>query len=210
MDIYDCPMITVMDCVFEDNGPVAFTLKREPFRGHSGGLSISCYNLSQTGAPPAIIIKDSIFVNNTAFPSEELIQSANNLFTNFFFTGRGGALTLMLIDSSVTNIHVMVDNCTFESNLGEAFGGAVYTIFWMKTAHFATFYNCTFKKNWSGYGGGLVGAFFGPGSRERFGFMNVSHCLFVENEAVHGGGSNFLLPNLPGRAAHNSTSPACN
>ena len=202
VDIYNCPVITVADCVFENNGPVAFTLKRQPFRGHSGGLSIACQNLSRATTRPTIIVKDSIFVNNSAFPSQELIQSANDLLTGLVFTGRGGALTLLLIDPSVVPILVTVDNCTFESNVAEGFGGAVYIIFWQGTAHNATVCKCTFKINRSGYAGGLLGAFFGPGSRERFSFMNVSRCLFVENEAVQGGGANFLLPRLPGKAAH--------
>ena len=43
LDIYQCFIVTVTNCVFEDNGFVGVTKFGYQYRGHAGGLSVGKY-----------------------------------------------------------------------------------------------------------------------------------------------------------------------
>ena len=187
-------MVTVTDSVFEHNGPVAYTLKRDPFRSHSGGLSIGCNNLSLADAPPSITVQSTIFRNNSALPSAQLIQTTSQIFTATIFTGRGGALGLIL-NHSQASISARFESCSFVGNAANSFGGGTYILFGTLSTHEVTVSNCTYLENWSRFGGaGLFGGFFGTGFANSFSFINMSHCLFEGNVAVQGAGSYIALP----------------
>ena len=190
--------MTVTDSAFEHNGPVANTLKRDPFRSHSGGLSIGSNNFTFDDVPPSITVQNTLFRNNSALPSAQLVQTSSQIFTATIFTGRGGALGLIL-NYSQTVIDAQLENCTFVGNAANSFGGGTYVLFGTYAAHVVTFRNCTYLKNWSIFGGGgLFGGFFGTGSANSFSYINVSQTLFKENVAVQGAGSYIALPGRTG------------
>ena len=185
----------VTNCVFEDNGPVAYTIKPDPYRSHSGGLSIGCHNLTLTdGVPPSVIVQNTQFKNNFAVPSEAIIQTTSQASLEALFTGRGGALGLKLSESQAS-ITAKVENCTFVDNRAYSFGGGAYVLSSGISAHVVTIDKCTFAKNWCVFsGGGLTGLIFGGGFENSFSFINITQCLFEENESNQGAGSYITLP----------------
>ena len=46
LDIYQCFIVNVTNCVFEDNGFVGVTKFGYQYRGHAGGLSVGKYTSS--------------------------------------------------------------------------------------------------------------------------------------------------------------------
>ena len=191
--------MTVTNSVFEHNGPVANTLKRDPFRSHSGGLSVGCNNFTLDNVPPSITVQNTVFRNNSALPSAQLVQTSSQIFTSVILTGRGGALGLIL-NYSQTVIDARLENCTFVGNAANSFGGGTYVLFGTNAAHVVTLRNCTYLKNWSIFGGGgLFGGFFGTGFANSFSYINVSQSLFEENVASQGAGSYVALPGRTGK-----------
>lgn len=188
----------VSNCVFEHNGPVAYTLKLDPFRSHSGGLSIGSRNVTAPGVSPTITVMNCVFVNNSAFPSAELIQTSSQVFTGNKFTGRGGALGLQLSDPNQF-IPALVDNCTFKENSARTWGGAMYVLFADFTYHTLTISRSIFVKNKSNGAGALFGGYFGIGTFDEFAFVNVSRCSFEHNSAEQGGAVYIAMPGIPGQ-----------
>ena len=198
LDIYDCPVVKITDCVFEHNGPVAYTLKPDPNRSHSGGLSIGCNNLNLTDTSPSITIQYSVFRNNSAIPIANLIKSSSQAHTGRVFTGRGGALGLQLSDSQAP-INATVEKCTFVENQAASYGGGMYILFGRLSAHMVTVSNSAFVRNTAGIGSGaILVVFLGAGTYDSFSFMLARGCLFQENVAGHGAGLSIYHSELAG------------
>ena len=198
LDIYDCPVVKITDCVFEHNGPVAYTLKPDPNRSHSAGLSIGCNNLNLANTPPSITVQNSVFRNNSAIPIANLTKSSTQIHRGRIFTGRGSALGLLLSDSQAP-IAATVENCTFVENEARSYGGGMYILFGRLSAHVVTVSNSVFVGNSAGIGAGAVlVVFLGAGSYDSFSFMLAKGCLFQENLATHGAGMAIFHSELAG------------
>ena len=121
-------------CTFEHNGPASF-IKFKDYKGHTGGLSVSLFrhtSLHQTELN--VTIRDTIFHNNSAMPEETAQRSPSQLFDQFIFTGRGGALGLFF-GNNISRVNAEVTNCSFENNAALTFGGAAYVVFSSSSNH---------------------------------------------------------------------------
>ena len=194
--MYNFHKIIVDNCTFEHNGPSSVVMFTE-FRGHSGGLSISLlsYPLYQEHS---IIVKDSMFLSNSAEPDGTTERTSSEVLEDSRFTGRGGALGFFLGDSS-SSIQAEVTNCSFQNNFARSWGGALFATFGNLTNHTLVIKDCFFRKNIASFtGGAFVGGFFGIGFAEWHSFVALYNSTFVENHALQGGAAAVILPGYRG------------
>ena len=189
VDIYECSIVNIQDSIFMHNGPVSHTLKTQPFRGNSGGLSISYNNIENPNIKLVVVVERCTFINNSALPSPELQQTSSSAISTSIFSGRGGALGLLL-NNQLQHVEVMVRDCSFHGNSAKTFGGGVYVVFGYGSSHTTTISQCTFENNTSPFStGGLFAAFLGQGSPSKHSVHIVTDCTFFHNRALQGGGA---------------------
>ena len=192
VDIYNCPSVIVQDSLFEHNGPVSI-FKPEPYRGHSGGLSIGYYEeVSVVGGPNALI-SNCTFRNNTSDPQSVAVQSTSELFQRFAFTGRGGGCAFTIASS--TSLAAIVENSTVEDNFARSFGGGLYVGFNGNLNHTVTVNRVRLIRNQCpGAAGGLEVGFVQGADPYSLNRIMVYNSEFIENHASFGGGVYFFSP----------------
>lgn len=188
LGVYNFHNLTVSGCVFEHNGPASF-VKFQHFVGHSGGMSITLFNYTSPYQTHALTIRDSIFTNNSALPEDMVRQSSSEVLGRFIFTGRGGAMSILLADTTST-ANAELTNCTFEENSAFIWGGGIYIAFDNSSRHFVVIDDCLFRTNWSMFGSGALNlAFFGIGTSLKHSSVKVFNTIFEENAAAIEGGA---------------------
>lgn len=195
--MYNFHQLTVIGCIFGSNGPASF-LKRDNFRGHSGGLSVSLYNYTSSYPTHEIEIRDTIFVNNSAMPNQEVQRTTSQVFNTFLFTGRGGGLGFFLSDTS-SIIMALVYNCTFERNFALTWGGGIYVVLDYISNHTVTIKDSSFLLNHCDNGAGaFFTGFFGSGTPGLHSIIKIMRTNFTMNNADHGGAIKISLPSQQG------------
>ena len=146
-------------------------------------------------------ILDSIFLNNSALPTEAAQRSPSQLFNQFIFTGRGGALGFFF-GNDIGQMNAEVTNCSFENNVALTFGGAAYVVFAASSNHTVVIQNCVFRRNRSGFGAGaLFAGFFDTGTSSIYSTVSILDTQFIENSAQQGGSSVVSSPGYQGLGA---------
>ena len=184
VDTYNCLEVAVWNCTFENNGPVVIT-KLFPVRGHSGGLSVGFFFHQPVNRTElTVVIRGSIFRNNTVHASVSGRQSTSQLLTQFLITGRGGGCSVTVF--SVISVDVFVTDCLFERNYALSFGGGLYLGWLGGSSHTTRVADSSFIGNEClGGAGGLELGFGTAGSNRLF----ASRLLFIGNKATFGGGA---------------------
>lgn len=193
--VYNFHKLTVTGCIFDSNGPASF-LKKDNFRGHSGGISVSLYNYTSPYLTHEIEIGDTIFVNNSAIPDQEAQRTTSEVLNNFIFTGRGGALGLFLSDTS-SNITALVFNCTFERNFALTWGGGMYVLFDKLSNHTVTIEDSSFLLNHCDNGAGAICS-ARLGEQDQYSTIAIMRSNFTMNTANHGGATAIYLADQKG------------
>lgn len=196
LNIYNCPIVDVSYCSFSHNGPSA-VIKPEMFRGHSGGLSVAYFDIL-TDEEPQFSINSCTFVNNTADPTQlGNERTTSQAFRQRVFTGRGGALGILL--STTTPVIGIVSNCTFMKNKARSFGGGLYTVQTGLSNHTISVNNSFFSDNFAGTGAGaLLAGFINGGNSINSNKLLALNCTFVRNYSPHGGAVKSSIPIRPG------------
>lgn len=125
LNIFNSPNVTVINCTFHNNTSSSFFTRR-PYQGNAGGLSIA-YNMrfsNRTVDDVNILVKDCVFTANHAAPPTALQLSSTELLAMSIFTGRGGAMAVLINITSPVNC-VVTDNM-FVNNSAASFGGCIY------------------------------------------------------------------------------------
>ena len=183
MDIYNCGYPTVTNCTFAHNGPT-YIIKRQRYRGHSGGLSIG-YNLDAVvGYNPQVLVANSSFINNSVMTR---LTAATQVLQNRIFAGRGGGASIII--NAADSVRALVEDCYFAENSALTLGGGLYTIpDGPLTGHNVIVNRTKFVKNHSfGGGGGLQLVYIDPGSLSRLLSVMAYNCEFIGNTATIGG-----------------------
>ena len=185
------------DSIFEHNGPVMME-KSEPYRGHSGGLSIGYFGEASTDSPKSglvAFVSNCTFRNNTSDPRALGAQSATDLLQRFAFTGRGGGCAFTV--SSPSSLNATVENCTLEDNLALSFGGGLYVGFDGNQNHTVAVNRVRFVRNVCRLaGGGLVAGFLQGAALQSLNRILVYNSEFTENQAMFGGGIYYTSPGI--------------
>ena len=182
VDIFNTPTVEVTDCTFEHNGPVS-VFKPDPYRGHSGGLSIG-YGSSNMQSEGSLKVTHCTFRNNTSSPQVSLEESSTRIFQRFIFTGRGGGCALTI--NTTFPLNITVEDCLFEDNSAQARGGGLYLAFTGFSQHVTIVNRVTFVRNKTpGTGGGLL---YGSVDGTSTITLLAKNLTFIENEARDGGG----------------------
>lgn len=191
LDLYNCHFATVRDSVFEHNGPASI-VKKEPYRGHSGGLSLGYYRITVNGGPTALV-SNCTFRNNTSDPNSAAVQSTSDLFQRFAFTGRGGGCTFTISPS--TSLTATMENSIVEDNFARSFGGGLYVGFDGNLNHTVTVDRVRLIRNeCPGAAGGLEIGFVQGADPVSINQIFVLNSEFVENRAGFGAGTYFFSP----------------
>ena len=136
------------------------------------------------------------FINNSAFPTEELLRSTNDILSNFVLTGRGGALGFclnQLVDG--LRIEIIVSNCVFLRNGAASYGGGIYFLFGPNANHRLLADRNNFTENEAlNTGGGLFTGFTTAGIEDRFTVCHVTNSEFYRNSALVGGAGGWADP----------------
>ena len=193
MDLYNCHFVIVRDSIFEHNGPTS-VVKSEPYRGHSGGLSIGYYKLEVEGGPRALV-SNCTFRNNTSDPNSVAVQSTSDLFERFAFTGRGGGCAFTISPS--TSLRAVVEYSTVEGNFARSFGGGLYVGFDGNLNHTVIVDRVQLIKNeCPGAAGGLEIGFVQGADPVSTNQIIVLNSEFIENRASFGAGIYYFSPGI--------------
>lgn len=126
LSIYNSEKITIRNCTFYNNTSDGY-FSTLPFRGSAGGISIGY----QTVLPfrrlnVNILISNCIFTHNSAtllkLGNQEV--SSGEVLLNGKFSGRGGALAIVVYTNSPLNF--VFNNSLVINNFAEVIGGGVY------------------------------------------------------------------------------------
>lgn len=196
MDVFNCRIVNVVSCIFENNGPVTGT-KYQAWRGQSGGLSIaydisSNDNVAQQNLLYKVEVKKCTFMNNSAVGVASIKQSTSRLLRQLLFTGRGGGCAIII--NSVYPANVSVSDCVFEGNTALSYGGGLYVAYGVVANHTVVLNRIRFLRNKTpGGAGGLEMGFALGGPNEISNSLYAYNVEFVENEAGFGGGAYFFV-----------------
>ena len=193
-----------MNTTFEHNGPVQNILKTfyGKFVIHSGGLSIGTNILDERSIgldTPSIVITHCTFVNNSAFPNDDVQQSPTQVFINSLFNGRGGGLGVVL-NSTFHSYSVNVSDCFFIGNRAKLLGGGMYFTIGPGTSHVIMLDHNVIMENESDFAGGgtFIGS-IGPGTPNIFNKFIFNDCLYNGNIAERGGGAAYAVASDQGQ-----------
>ena len=194
VDLFNVYDINIKDCLFNN---CSTDIGKDQFRGNSGAVSIAYYSLDADDggtdiADPVGSISNCNFTNNRAIlpPGKSRTQINQALNQNIYY-GRGGGVGFF-VQESLRNISFVIEDCLFDRNFAESFGGGLYlNINGVNTHHNFTINNNNFTRNVGGkgsFGGGLELALLIqnvdiPPSR-----FDIIACHFQENVADYGGG----------------------
>ena len=185
LDIFNCAHVTIANSNFSDNSGTGNIFL--PFRGNTGAVSIG-YNNNESSILAInsnILVQNCSFTNNRAYASTESYVTSNDIIARGIFTGRGGALGL-LINESFHNVNALIINCQFINNFAVSFGGGIYlALHGMDTQHNVTVDDCEFINNIGILGAGAISNTNGVHNLPLTVVFKNSH--FIRNQGETGG-----------------------
>ena len=196
LDLYNCYFLRVSRCIFEHNGPTS-VIKQEQYRGHSGGLSVGYHAIPTS---PMAIISECVFRNNTSDPTSDLVQTTSDLVRSSQFTGRGGGCAFPV--NPLYSLNATVEDCLFEDNFANSFGGGLYVAFDGRESHILTLHRVKFLRNLAPTAGALEVGFVSGGNPGADNVLVAYDSIFIENHAVFGGGVYFFTLGICNTVVH--------
>ena len=185
VDIYNCGYPTITNCTFQHNGP-ASVIKQQPYRGHSGGLSIGLSLNHSLGFNPEVHVSNCRFISNSAIVGASLVQTSSNAIQRLILTGRGGGAAILVNTSDP--VYVSVEDCVFMDNSATSFGGGLYLLPDGPSNNTFVVNRTVFIQNRGGGGSGALHlAFRDIGTLTRLHSYLVYNSEFVENVGSIGG-----------------------
>lgn len=186
--------ININDCLFNN---CSTNIGKDQFRGNSGAISIAYYSSTTSGgdsdtAVPVGNIRNCNFTDNKALlPPGQSRTQINQALNNNIYYGRGGSVGVFIHELK-RNVSFTIEECQFERNFAESFGGGLYLyIDGNNTQHNFTIKNNDFRQNIAGkgsFGGGLQVALLIQNVNTPPSRFNFVGCNFQENVADFGGG----------------------
>ena len=189
-DIYNSDHINIMGSNFSDNVGTGNVLLQ--FRGNTGAVAIGYHQSQRTN--PTISVKKCMFNNNQAIVYMEPFLTSSLSVQNGTFIGRGGAIGLLVYESSY-NVSAVIANSKFINNFASDYGGSIYTmISGQGTQHKISVENCQFINNTGTLGaGGIQFTIYSRGHRISPNTIIIKNCYFSQNQGGHGGAINVNL-----------------
>jgi len=200
-DIFNCQTVQLVQLLFHSNmGQKVFF---EKFRGNTGAVAVGYREYPSYLNEPHVTISHSQFINNKVdlVPEAKNFTSAESVLTNSVFPARGGSLGI-LINESVANVTLNVNDCLFARNYAQFYGGAIFSVTnGYEVQHNQSFDRIRVISNSAGVGaGGVFVAFISatqvyvPPHSALF-----TDCLFHDNVGV-AGGAMFVLTSYIGNS----------
>ena len=205
-DIYDSDLIRIMGSHFSNNTGTGSVLL--PFRGNTGAVAIAYNQNQQANNNPNILVENCTFTNNQAKVSAASFQASGNSLLREIFVGTGGALGVLVNESSY-NVTAVVSNSKFVRNFASGYGGAIEVIFsGYDTQHIFSMEKCQLINNIGVLGAG--GIQFTSFSRSHRNFpmtLIIKRSYYSRNQGELGGAVNINLHQAEGNvvAIENST-----
>jgi len=205
LSIYNSKIIKVENCTFRNNTSDSYFTKK-PFQGSAGGLSIgynsyfiepyspdqnnhpvAVYNIDITPLQPSLLctktcvkIINCRFYDNSAVLPVGQAGSSTDVLINNVFTGRGGALSVLVNTDDYFKCNF--SNNIFINNSAEAFGGGVYCLTQRGFNQIYTIHNNTFINNKGSRAGALALLYLKVSDTPAYNY-NVCNCTFYNNTA---------------------------
>ena len=194
-DIYVSAHIKITNSNFSDNAGTGSVLL--PFRGNTGAVSIGYFQNQKTN--PTVLVNNCMFTNNEATISKKSILASRHSVLNGIYVGRGGAIGLLVYESSY-NVTAVITNSTFVNNFASTFGGGVYVVIsGDDTQHIVTIENCQFMDNIGTLGaGGISLALFSNVHHSFPTTVVIQNCYFSRNQGGLGGAINVIPSQVAG------------
>ena len=186
VDIYNCVYPTIVNCIFQNNGPIT-AIKPQPYRGYSGGLSIGLSLNQPLGYDPAIHVSNCTFINNRAVIGPNLFQSSSNALKTQTFTGRGGGASILV--NTFDPVYVSVEDCVFIHNNASSSAGGMFILLDGTSNDTIVVNRTVFFQN-RGFisgSGALQLSFRDSGTLPRLHSVFVYNSEFIENSGIIGG-----------------------
>ena len=193
IDIYNSAHVTITNSNFSDNSGTGNVLL--PYRGNTGAVSIGYNKIKSISITnETVLVQNCLFINNRANASAQSFLTSSNIVARGVFTGRGGALGL-LVNESFHNVTALITNCQFLNNFASSFGGGVYTVFsGTGTQHRVTVDNCHFINNTGVLGAGGINIAYLTNGEPNYPITAViQHCHFFGNQGETGGAA-YIFP----------------
>ena len=142
-DIHNSLRVIVFNCLFLHNRGTGVI--QEPYRGNTGALSITYYNMSSSASNPNNTVTLCNFINNSALATVNY-RLTSQVGHRGVLTGRGGAMGVF-VKKNHFNITAYIHSFYFEHNTARSFGGSLYYTFCGHGSHFAEVNSCYFFSN---------------------------------------------------------------
>ena len=114
LDIFNCDYIIINNTLFEHN--TGSGIDQISYRGNSGAVAIGYNNLT-SNTFQEIEVSNSIFFNNSANANASF-QTSTDIYTNYVYTGRGGALAVYKNAGIPTKLLTMIiRKCVFKKTM---------------------------------------------------------------------------------------------
>ena len=195
-DIYNSGCIKITGSNFSNNAGIGNVLL--PFRGNTGAVAIGYFQNQQ--ANPTVFVENSMFADNKATISTESFLASPHSVLNGIYVGRGGALGLLVYESSY-NVTAVITNSKFFNNFASDFGGGLYVVLSGESIqHKITVENCQFINNSGIFGAG--GIHFGLFSNAHRNFpttVKLQNCYYRGNQGGHGGAISIIPSQVEGQ-----------
>ena len=151
-DIHNCLTVTVDNCTFAHNFGSGISV--EPFRGNTGGLSITYNNFdSRLHINPTVFVSNSMFINNTAVASKTL--NTDRIYSSGILSGRGGGMGVF-VREDVFAVSVKIHDCYYYGNEVSSYGGGCYVLFRGGSNHSIVLEDNVYDSNMAALGGAGV------------------------------------------------------
>lgn len=127
------------------------------FRADAAGLSLSYHFPTAPLNNATATISNCTFADNIGrIPTQLFSDQISSVLNRQFYPARGGALGI-IITEWFTNVTATFDDCLFEHNFAESFGGGAYLgLDGGNTVHTILFVNSRFQNNICDGGGGGI------------------------------------------------------
>jgi hypothetical protein len=198
LDMLNCVDILIEDSIFEMNGVMEVNRKRRVRQGGSGGLSIA-YGEDVLPRPLRFLIRNVTFFKNSAISgSGNISRSFSEVTAGETYTGRGGAIFLIM--QSTTPVNGSIVDSNFTENFADLYGGAIYIAFNALSRNRIVISNTRFRNNRANLAGGVIMISYQEGGNDDFvNSVEMIRCRFRENNADYGGAVYFFISITSGR-----------
>lgn len=189
-DIHNSLEVTVRNCTFSDNYIHGTGIIKEPYRGNTGGLTITYNRMDASAKNPIVTVLNNVFINNSVMVSENV--DTNQLNEHGVFIGRGGGMAVRVNESNF-NISARISGCYYFQNRVIYYGGGCHVFLQGSSAHAVLLEDNIFDSNIAMVGGaGIILVGVGETRQDNYRIFTVQRNFFIRNVANIGAGLYYL------------------